>query len=162
MIIKSRKLRLSYRLQVLIRSRRIQKFSPSILKMPSHCQAKRNAFPLPASPAIAIRKSRGWIKNHHNSNHVQPFVAGKFVIENLLVIFSFYQETKLLPSLSKPISRHWQAFYSLPEDSSKWHGYAQNTPSAKNLSTQPNLSAPFSNTLAAADPVPPTPTAENS
>ena len=111
---------------------------------------KRNAFPLPASPAISTRKSRGWITNHHISHHGQSCE---------LATISLSSE---YPYLSTPSSIHQQAISALPESSLKWHGYARNIPSAKKSSTLPILSALSSNISAVADLVSPTPTTKNS
>lgn len=124
---------------------------------PSQCQAsakqKRNAFPLPASPAISTRKSRGWITNHHISHHGQSCDAGELASVSL---------SSKYPYLSTPSSIHQQAISALPESSLKWHGYARNIPSAKKSSTLPILSALSSNISAVADLVSPTPTTKNS
>lgn len=65
------------------------------------------------------------------------------------------RETKLFQN-PKPLT-------AIPKSSSKWPGYAPNTQSAKWWRlTRPNLSVPSSNSSAAPDPAPPTPTTDNS
>lgn len=83
-------------------------------------------------------------------NHHQSFPSSSHSIRkksNSTVSFSAEIKTLAYPS---------------PKARQKWHGCAQNIPSAKSKSTRPSPSALSSNISAAADPVPLTPSQKSS